>query len=336
MPSKEDRKKALDTVLVAIDKQFGKGSTFRQGDTSIKGIEWVSSGSIGLDAALGGGWARSRIVEVIGDPSVGKTSIALHAVASFQEKGMTAAFIDAEHCLELSYAAALNVDVKKLIVSQPDYGEQALEITDMLVRSGAVDIIVIDSVAALVPKAELEGEMDQAQVGLQARLMSKAMRKLSGIVMKSNCLLLFTNQFRSTIGGFGFGPSKVGSGGNALKFYASQRLQLVRTGSVKRGDEVIGNKIEGKVIKNKVAPPFRVAELCISFGKGINRAQETIDLGIKYELIEKSGSWFSLKNGDKIGQGAINAGIWLETHPEVMNSIRTKARNTLFTELAIQ
>jgi recombination protein RecA len=325
----ENRKKALVAALGQIEKQFGKGSVMRLGDASATyDVESVSTGSLGLDIALGvGGLPRGRVIEIYGPESSGKTTLTLQVIAEAQRVGGTAAFVDAEHALDPAYAEKLGVNVKELLVSQPDTGEQALEITDMLVRSGAVDIIVIDSVAALTPKAEIEGEMGDAHVGLQARLMSQALRKLTGNIKRSNSIVVFINQIRMKIGVM-FGNPETTTGGNALKFYASVRLDIRRIGALKNGEEVIGNQTRVKVVKNKVAPPFREAEFEIMYGAGISRVGEIIDIGVLHGLVEKSGSWYSYK-GERIGQGKENARAFLTQHPEIAQEIDSKLREKL-------
>ena len=324
----DNRKKALDAALSQIERQFGKGAVMRMGDQPREAIPAVSTGSLGLDIALGiGGLPYGRVVEIYGPESSGKTTLTLQVIAEAQKQGKTCAFVDAEHALDPVYAEKLGVDVDSLLVSQPDTGEQALEITDMLTRSGAVDVIIVDSVAALVPKAEIEGEMGDSHVGLQARLMSQALRKLTGSVKQSNCLLVFINQIRMKIGVM-FGNPETTTGGNALKFYASVRLDIRRTGAVKQGDEVVGNETRVKVVKNKVSPPFRQAEFQIMYGAGIYHMGEVIDLGVKQKLIDKSGAWYAYK-GDKIGQGKANAARYLEEHPEVAAEIETQIRAEL-------
>lgn len=323
-----NRKKALDAALSQIERQFGKGAVMRMGDQPREAIPSVSTGSLGLDIALGiGGLPYGRIVEIYGPESSGKTTLTLQVVAEAQKQGKTCAFVDAEHALDPIYAEKLGVDVDGLLVSQPDTGEQALEITDMLVRSGAVDVIIVDSVAALTPKAEIEGDMGDAHVGLQARLMSQALRKLTGNVKNSNCLLVFINQIRMKIGVM-FGNPETTTGGNALKFYSSVRLDIRRTGAVKQGDEVVGNETRVKVVKNKVSPPFRQAEFQIMYGQGIYHMGEVIDLGVKEGLVDKSGAWYAY-NGDKIGQGKANASKYLEENPQIANEIETELRNRL-------
>ena len=325
----ENRKKALVAALGQIEKQFGKGSVMRLGDAGENyDVESVSTGSLGLDIALGiGGLPRGRVVEIYGPESSGKTTLTLQVIAEAQRVGGTAAFVDAEHALDPVYAAKLGVNVQELLVSQPDTGEQALEITDMLVRSGAVDIVVVDSVAALTPKAEIEGEMGDMHVGLQARLMSQALRKLTGNIKRSNTIVIFINQIRMKIGVM-FGNPETTTGGNALKFYASVRLDIRRIGALKNGEEVIGNQTRVKVVKNKVAPPFREAEFEILYGAGISRNGEVIDIGVAQGFVEKSGSWYSY-NGERIGQGKENARTFLDQHPEIAREIEGKIREKL-------
>jgi len=325
----DNRKKALAAALGQIEKQFGKGSVMRLGDTNpSRDVAVVSTGSLGLDVALGiGGLPRGRVVEIYGPESSGKTTLTLQVIAEAQRAGGTAAFVDAEHALDPSYAEKLGVNVDDLLVSQPDTGEQALEITDMLVRSGAVDVIVVDSVAALTPKAEIEGEMGDSHVGLQARLMSQALRKLTGSIKRTNAMVIFINQIRMKIGVM-FGNPETTTGGNALKFYASVRLDIRRIGALKKGEEVIGNQTRVKVVKNKVAPPFRNAEFEILYGSGISREGEIIDLGVANNLIDKSGSWYSYK-GDRIGQGKDNARQYLAEHSDTAREIETALREIL-------
>jgi len=325
----ENRKKALAAALGQIEKQFGKGSVMRLGDgTGIRDIEAVSTGSIGLDVALGiGGLPKGRVVEIYGPEASGKTTLSLQVIAEAQKTGGTAAFVDAEHALDPTYAEKLGVNIDELLISQPDTGEQALEITDMLVRSGAVDIIVIDSVAALTPKAEIEGEMGDTHMGLQARLMSQALRKLSGNIKRSNAMVIFINQIRMKIGVM-FGSPETTTGGNALKFYASVRLDIRRIGALKKGDEVIGNQTRVKVVKNKVAPPFRMAEFEILYGEGISREGEIIELGVDQGIIDKAGSWYSY-GSDRIGQGKENVREYLKANPEVAKEIETQIRAKL-------
>lgn len=324
-PNKE---KALQAALSQIERQFGKGTVMRMGDREHVAMPSISTGSLGLDIALGiGGLPKGRVVEIYGPESSGKTTLTLSVIAEAQKLGGTCAFIDAEHALDPAYAEKLGVKVDDLMLSQPDTGEQALEVTDMLVRSGAIDVLVVDSVAALTPRAEIEGDMGDTHVGLQARLMSQALRKLTGNIKNSNCLVIFINQIRMKIGVM-FGSPETTSGGNALKFYASVRLDIRRTGSVKEGEEVIGNETRVKVVKNKVAPPFRQAEFQILYGTGINRNGEIIDLGVKCGLIDKSGSWYSCK-GEKIGQGKANACQYLAENPEFAAEIEGLIRQQL-------
>jgi len=320
----DNKRKALDAALAQIEKQFGKGTVMKMDDSSvIEGIESVSTGSLGLDIALGiGGLPRGRVIEIYGPESSGKTSLTLSVIAQMQKKGGTAAFIDAEHALDTQYAAKLGVNVHELLISQPDTGEQALEITDMLIRSGSVDIIVIDSVAALTPRAEIEGDMGDSHMGLQARLMSQALRKLTGNIKKSNTMLIFINQIRMKIGVM-FGNPETTTGGNALKFYASVRLDIRRIGAIKRGDEVIGAETRVKVVKNKVAPPFRQAEFDVLYGEGISREGEIIDQAVNLDLIEKAGSWYSY-NGEKIGQGKDNVREYLKQNSDIAQEIEQK------------
>ena len=326
----DNKKRALSSALAQIDKQFGKGTVMRMGDRQSDTIDAVSTGSLGLDIALGiGGLPRGRIIEIYGPESSGKTTLTLQVIANAQRAGGTAAFVDAEHALDPSYAEKLGVNVDDLLLSQPDTGEQALEIADMLVRSNAVDIVVIDSVAALTPKAEIEGEMGDSHVGLQARLMSQALRKLTANIKKSNCLVIFINQIRMKIGVM-FGNPETTTGGNALKFYASVRLDIRRIGAVKRGEEVIGSETRVKVVKNKVAPPFRQAEFEILYGEGISREGEIIEMGVANNLIDKSGAWYSY-NGDRIGQGKDNVRLFLKEHPEIANDIEAKLRAKMIT-----
>ena len=326
----ENRKKALAAALSQIEKQFGKGSVMRMGDSSaVRNIEAVSTGSLSLDIALGiGGIPKGRVVEIYGPESSGKTTLTLHCIAESQKAGGTCAFVDAEHALDPAYAEKLGVDMDELLVSQPDTGEQALEITDMLVRSGAVDLVVVDSVAALTPKAEIEGEMGDSHVGLQARLMSQALRKLTANIKKSNCIVVFINQIRMKIGVM-FGSPETTTGGNALKFYASVRLDIRRTGAIKKGDEVVGNETRVKVVKNKVAPPFKQATFEILYGEGVSREGEIIELGVALGLIEKSGAWYS-QGGNRIGQGKENVRNFLKENPDIAQSIETQIRAAMF------
>ena len=327
----DNKKRALAAALGQIERQFGKGAVMRMGDQERQGIPAISTGSLGLDIALGiGGLPKGRIVEIYGPESSGKTTLTLSVIAEAQKSGATCAFVDAEHALDPEYAGKLGVNVDDLLVSQPDTGEQALEITDMLVRSNAVDVIIVDSVAALVPKAEIEGEMGDMHVGLQARLMSQALRKITGNIKNANCLVIFINQIRMKIGVM-FGSPETTTGGNALKFYASVRLDIRRTGAVKEGDEVVGSETRVKIVKNKVSPPFRQAEFQILYGKGIYRNGEIIDLGVSQGLVEKSGAWYSYQ-GNKIGQGKANAAKYLQENPaigaEIEKQIREKLLNT--------
>ncbi|NNI53107.1 recombinase RecA [Pasteurella multocida] len=328
MATKEEKNKALAAALGQIEKQFGKGSIMKLGDTQALDVEAVSTGSLSLDVALGiGGLPMGRIVEIFGPESSGKTTLTLSVIAQAQKEGKTCAFIDAEHALDPIYAAKLGVNVNELLVSQPDNGEQALEICDALVRSGAVDVIIVDSVAALTPKAEIEGEMGDSHMGLQARLMSQALRKLTGQIKNSNCLVVFINQIRMKISVM-FGNPETTTGGNALKFYASVRLDIRRTGAIKEGEEVIGNETRVKVVKNKVAAPFRQVDFQILYGQGISKTGELIELGVKHKLVDKAGAWYAY-NGEKIGQGKANAMKWLEEHPEEALALETKLRNEL-------
>src|ERR1044071_977718 len=330
-PMDDNRKKALEAALTQIERQFGKGTVMRMGAAdAIRDVDVVSTGSLALDAALGiGGLPRGRVVEIYGPESSGKTTMTLHVVAEIQKAGGVAAFIDAEHALDTSYAAKLGVKVDDLLISQPDTGEQALEIADMLVRSGGVDIVVIDSVAALTPKAEIEGEMGDQLPGLQARLMSQALRKLTGNIKRSNTLVVFINQIRYKIGMMMPGQNpETTTGGNALKFYASVRIDIRRIGSIKKGDEVIGNETKVKIVKNKLAPPFKQVVFPIMYGEGISREGELIDLGVEHRLIDTSGSWLAYK-GDKIGQGVDNARLYLKDNPDVASEIEAALREKL-------
>lgn len=325
----DQKHKALSAALSQIEKQFGKGSIMRLGDGKVADIEAIPTGSIGLDYALGiGGLPKGRIIEIFGPESSGKTTLTLQVIAECQKAGGSAAFVDAEHALDPSYAEKLGVNVKDLIVSQPDTGEQALEITDMLVRSGAVDIVIVDSVAALTPKAEIDGDMGDQHVGLQARLMSHALRKLTGNIKRTNTLVIFINQIRMKIGVM-FGSPETTTGGNALKFYSSVRLDIRRTGSIKKGDEVIGNETRVKVVKNKVAPPFKQAEFEILYGEGISRLGEIIEYGVKFDLIDKSGAWYSY-TGNKIGQGKENVKLFLMENPEIQKKLEKEIKEKLF------
>ena len=325
----ENKQKALAAALGQIEKQFGKGSIMRMGDsTASRDIEAISTGSLGLDIALGiGGLPKGRVVEIYGPESSGKTTLTLHAIAEAQKSGGVAAFVDAEHALDPSYAEKLGVDVDNLLVSQPDTGEQALEIADMLVRSGAIDIVVIDSVAALVPRAEIEGDMGDSHMGLQARLMSQALRKLTANIKRTNTLVIFINQIRMKIGVM-FGSPETTTGGNALKFYASVRLDIRRIGAIKKGDEILGNETRVKVVKNKVSPPFKQVEFDILYGQGISREGEIIDLGVKEKLIDKAGAWYSY-NGEKIGQGKDNARQFLKDNPQISSDLQAELKSRL-------
>ena len=323
----EEKMKALDAALAQIEKQYGKGSVMKLGDQSANmGIDVVPTGSLSLDLALGlGGMPRGRIIEIYGPESSGKTTVALHVVAEVQKMGGIAGFIDAEHALDATYAAHIGVDIDNLYISQPDNGEQALEITETMVRSGAVDVIIVDSVAALVPKAEIDGEMGDSHVGLHARLMSQALRKLTGIISKSNCVVIFINQLREKVGVM-FGNPETTTGGRALKFYASVRLDVRRIETLKVGGEVVGNRTRVKVVKNKVAPPFKEAEFDIMFGKGISKEGDILDLAVLHDIINKAGAWYSY-NGEKIGQGRENTKLYLANNPEVMEEIEQQVRN---------
>jgi len=323
-----DKDKALDTALSQIERQFGKGTIMRLGDQSKVDVDVISSGSIALDAALGiGGYPRGRVIEIYGPESSGKTTLALHAVAEAQKAGGTAAFVDAEHAMDPSYAQNLGVNLDDLLVSQPDSGEQALEVVDMLTRSGAVDIIVIDSVAALVPRAELEGDMGDSHMGLQARLMSQALRKLTSSIARSKTMVVFINQIRMKIGVM-FGNPETTTGGNALKFYASVRLDIRRTGAIKKGDEILGNETKVKVVKNKMAPPFKLAHFSIMYGEGVSHAGEVLDLGVDNGHVKKSGAWYAIGT-ERIGQGRDNAITYLKEHPDILADIEAKVRTDL-------
>jgi len=320
-----NKSKALEAALGQIERQFGKGTVMRMGESSRQAVPAISTGSLGLDIALGiGGLPKGRVVEIYGPESSGKTTLTLQVIAEAQKAGGTCAFVDAEHALDPVYAEKLGVQVDDLIVSQPDTGEQALEVTDMLVRSGACDVLVVDSVAALTPRAEIEGEMGDHHVGLQARLMSQALRKLTGNIKTANCLVIFINQIRMKIGVM-FGNPETTTGGNALKFYSSVRLDIRRIGAVKDGDEIIGNETRVKVVKNKVAPPFKQTEFQILYGRGINRNGELVDLGVKHGLVDKSGAWYAYK-GNKIGQGKANVGVFLTENPEIAAEIEAQIR----------
>jgi recombination protein RecA len=329
----DNKRKALSAALSQIEKQFGKGSVMRMGDAGVaRDIQAISTGSLGLDIALGiGGLPRGRVIEIYGPESSGKTTLTLQVIAEAQKTGGTCAFVDAEHALDPTYAQKLGVNVDDLLVSQPDTGEQALEITDMLVRSGAVDVVVVDSVAALTPKAEIEGEMGDSHVGLQARLMSQALRKLTANIKRSNTLVIFINQIRMKIGVM-FGSPETTTGGNALKFYASVRLDIRRIGAIKKGDEAVGNETRVKVVKNKVAPPFKQAEFDILYGEGISREGEIVDLGVKANIVEKSGAWYSY-SGNRIGQGKDNARQFLKDNPAMAHEIEAKIRAAVLPEV---
>lgn len=326
--SNTEKLKALKLTMDKIDKDFGKGSVMMMNEKAVTELEVISTGSIGLDAALGvGGLPKGRVVEIYGPESSGKTTLAIHVIAEAQKKGGICAFIDAEHAFDSIYAQKLGVDIDNLLISQPDYGEQALEIADRLILSGALDVVVIDSVAALVPKGELEGEMGDSKMGLQARLMSQALRKLTATISKTNCCCIFINQLREKIGVM-FGNPETTTGGNALKFYASVRLDIRRTAQIKDGDEAVGNHVKVKVVKNKVAPPFRQAEFDIIYGEGISKAGEIIDMGVELDIVQKSGSWFSY-NGDKLGQGREAVKQLMLDNPELSNEIEAKIREKI-------
>ncbi len=328
----DGKSKALGLALESIEKQFGKGSIMKLGDAHKVNVETVSTGSLSLDIALGGGIPKGRIIEIYGPESSGKTTLTLHAIAEIQKTGGSAAFIDAEHALDPSYAKRLGVDTDNLLISQPDNGEQALEIVETLVRSNAVDLIVVDSVAALVPRAEIEGDMGDSHMGLQARLMSQALRKLTGVISRSHTTVIFINQIRMKIGVM-FGNPETTTGGNALKFYASVRIDIRRISQIKQGDEIIGNRTRVKVVKNKVAPPFRQAEFDIMYNKGISRSGDIVDLAVTHNIVEKAGAWFAYGEG-KIGQGREAAKTHLEEHPEVMEEIAAKIRDAIEKEAA--
>jgi len=323
-----DKDKALDTALSQIERQFGKGTIMRLGDQSKVDVDVISSGSIALDAALGiGGYPRGRVIEIYGPESSGKTTLALHAVAEAQKAGGTAAFVDAEHAMDPTYAQNLGVNLDDLLVSQPDSGEQALEVVDMLTRSGALDIIVVDSVAALVPRAELEGDMGDSHMGLQARLMSQALRKLTSSISRSKTMVIFINQIRMKIGVM-FGNPETTTGGNALKFYASVRLDIRRTGAIKKGDEILGNETKVKVVKNKMAPPFKLAHFSIMYGEGVSHAGEVLDLGVDNGHVKKSGAWYAIGT-ERIGQGRDNAITYLKENPKILADVEAKVRTDL-------
>ena len=325
---KEDKVRALDAAIGQIEKQFGKGSIMKLGDSSANmNVETIPTGSLSLDIALGlGGIPKGRIIEIYGPESSGKTTVALHMVAEVQKRGGIAGFIDAEHALDPAYAKNIGVDIDNLYISQPDNGEQALEITETMVRSGAIDIVIVDSVAALVPKAEIDGDMGDSHMGLQARLMSQALRKLTAVISKSNCVVIFINQLREKLGVM-FGNPETTTGGRALKFYSSIRMDVRRIESLKQAGEVIGNRTRVKIVKNKVAPPFKEAEFDIMFGKGISRVGDILDLAVKQDIIQKSGAWFAYDNA-KIGQGRENAKLFLEEHPEIMAEVERKVRES--------
>ena len=331
----DNKQKALDAALSQIERQFGKGSIMKLGDNKALNIDAVSTGSLGIDIALGiGGLPMGRIVEVYGPESSGKTTLTLQVIAEAQKEGKTCAFVDAEHALDPIYAQKLGVNIDELLVSQPDTGEQALEICDMLVRSSAVDVVIVDSVAALTPKAEIEGDMGDSHMGLQARLMSQALRKLTGNIKRSNTLCIFINQIRMKIGVM-FGNPETTTGGNALKFYASVRIDIRRIGSVKEGDEVVGNETRVKIVKNKVAPPFKQAEFIIMYGEGISKQGELIDLGVKHKIVEKAGAWYSYC-GNKVGQGKSNSIKFLKENPEIADEIEGKLREMLLLKATIE
>jgi len=325
----DNKRKALSAALGQIEKQFGKGAVMRMGDVSaVRDVDVVSTGSLGLDVALGiGGLPRGRVIEIYGPESSGKTTLSLQVIAEAQKAGGTAAFVDAEHALDPTYAEKLGVDVDELLVSQPDTGEQALEITDMLVRSGSIDVVVVDSVAALTPKAEIEGDMGDSHMGLQARLMSQALRKLTGNIKRSNTMVIFINQIRMKIGVM-FGNPETTTGGNALKFYASVRMDIRRIGAIKKGDEIVGNETRVKVVKNKMAPPFKQVEFQILYGEGISREGELIDLGVKHDIVEKSGAWYSYGE-ERIGQGKENVREFLKQNPDIAGEIDARLRALL-------
>ena len=330
--AKEDKLKALDAAIAQIEKQYGKGSVMKLGDNSANmNVETVPTGSLSLDIALGlGGLPKGRIIEVYGPESSGKTTVALHCVAEVQKRGGIAGFIDAEHALDPVYARNIGVDIDNLYISQPDCGEQALEITETMVRSGAVDIVVVDSVAALVPKAEIDGDMGDSHVGLQARLMSQALRKLTAVISKSNCIVIFINQLREKVGVM-FGNPETTTGGRALKFYSSVRLDVIRTESLKQGGEIVGNRVRVKVVKNKIAPPFREAEFDIMFGQGISREGDVLDLAVNAGIVNKSGAWYAYE-GDKIGQGRENAKTYIHENPAFFDMLEAKVRDFYFTQ----
>ncbi|EAI7901656.1 recombinase RecA [Campylobacter coli] len=325
----DNKKKSLDAALKSLDKAFGKGTILRLGDKEVEQIDSIGTGSVGLDLALGiGGIPKGRIIEIYGPESSGKTTLTLHIIAECQKAGGVCAFIDAEHALDVKYAKNLGVDTDNLYISQPDFGEQALEIVETIARSGAIDLIVVDSVAALTPKAEIEGDMGDQHVGLQARLMSQALRKLTGIVHKMNTTVIFINQIRMKIGAMGYGTPETTTGGNALKFYASVRLDVRKVATLKQNEEPIGNRVKVKVVKNKVAPPFRQAEFDVMFGEGLSREGELIDYGIKLDIVDKSGAWFSYKD-KKLGQGRENSKAFLKENPEIADEITKEIQNSM-------
>ena len=325
----DDKKKALETALHQIEKNYGKGAVMRLGDRPEMNVDAIPTGSLALDAALGiGGLPRGRIVEIYGPESSGKTTLALHVLAEAQKRGGEVAFVDAEHALDPVYAAAIGVDIDSMLVSQPDTGEQALDITDALVRSGAIDVVVVDSVAALTPRAEIEGEMGEAFVGLQARLMSQALRKLAGTVSKTNCIVIFINQLRMKIGVM-YGNPETTTGGNALKFYASVRIDIRRTEAIKNGSEIVGNRTRAKIVKNKVAPPFKEAYFDIMYGEGISKWGELVDLAVQLDIIQKSGSWFSMGD-ERIGQGRDSVKTYLQEHPDIADSVEQQVRENMW------
>eukprot|EP01029_Cantina_marsupialis_P006755 TRINITY_DN17455_c0_g1_i1.p1 TRINITY_DN17455_c0_g1~~TRINITY_DN17455_c0_g1_i1.p1 ORF type:complete len:344 (-),score=93.28 TRINITY_DN17455_c0_g1_i1:744-1775(-) len=320
----DNQKKSLDLAIKQIDKAFGKGTLIRLGDKEVVPVESISTGSLGLDLGLGvGGLPKGRVIEIYGPESSGKTTLTLHAIAECQKAGGVCAFIDAEHALDTVYARNLGVDIDNLLVSQPDYGEQALEILETVIRSGAVDLVIVDSVAALTPKVEIDGDMDDQQVGVQARLMSKALRKITGLLNKMNCTVIFINQIRMKIGMTGYGSPETTTGGNALKFYSSVRLDIRRIATLKQGENSIGNRVKVKVVKNKVAPPFKQAEFDIMFGEGISKMGELIDYGVKLDIVDKAGAWFSYGD-NKIGQGKENSKVFLKENPEIAKEIEDK------------
>ncbi|EEL3548000.1 recombinase RecA [Campylobacter coli] len=325
----DNKKKSLDAALKSLDKVFGKGTILRLGDKEVEQIDSIGTGSVGLDLALGiGGIPKGRIIEIYGPESSGKTTLTLHIIAECQKAGGVCAFIDAEHALDVKYAKNLGVDTDNLYISQPDFGEQALEIVETIARSGAIDLIVVDSVAALTPKAEIEGDMGDQHVGLQARLMSQALRKLTGIVHKMNTTVIFINQIRMKIGAMGYGTPETTTGGNALKFYASVRLDVRKVATLKQNEEPIGNRVKVKVVKNKVAPPFRQAEFDVMFGEGLSREGELIDYGVKLDIVDKSGAWFSYKD-KKLGQGRENSKAFLKENPEIADEITKEIQNSM-------